>query len=228
MVTFTPEAELQTLFYLSADRRIISTREPNPSCGPLFVLIRNQSECAWAIGVHVENEMADQLNALAIEERPTLDFRGTPQHAERYARVLAGEVSSGPAFTFPDRLASASNIANVDALEPLQHHFVGWTEQELPERSPIIAVYEAGAAVSVCFCARRSPFAAEAGVETVPQYRGRGLAPLVTAAWAASIRRSGLLPIYSTSWENSASLAVARKLGLTACAQIWSIVSPHS
>jgi hypothetical protein len=36
----------------------------------------------------------------------------------------------------------------------------------------------------------------------------------VVAAWAATLRASGRVPIYSTSWDNLASQAVARKLGL--------------
>src|SRR6185436_13781001 len=85
------------------------------------------------------------------------------------------------------------------------------------------AVVEHGQAVSVCFCARRSDVAAEAGLETAAAFRGRGLAARVTAAWALAIRASGRLPIYSTSWSNHASLAVARKLGLAACASDWSL-----
>src|SRR5262245_59018035 len=41
--------------------------------------------------------------------------------------------------------------------------------------------------------------------------------------WASAIRDLGLLPLYSTSWGNSAFLAVARKLSLK-CASDWSAV----
>jgi REP element-mobilizing transposase RayT len=45
----------------------------------------------------------------------------------------------------------------------------------------------------------------------------------ITAAWALAMRGSGRIPLYSTSWMNTASLAVARKLGLVAYASDWSI-----
>jgi hypothetical protein len=56
----------------------------------------------------------------------------------------------------------------------------------------------------------------EAGVETAAASR-RGHAPAVVAAWAAAVRALGAEPLYSTSWQNSASRAVARKLGLVPC-----------
>ena len=82
---------------------------------------------------------------------------------------------------------------------------------------------EDGHAVSVCFCARKSNVAAEAGLETAIEFRGRGLAPRVVSAWALAVRETGRIPLYSTSWSNDASLAVARKLGLMAYASSWSI-----
>ena len=66
----------------------------------------------------------------------------------------------------------------------------------------------------ICASARISPGAAEAGVETVAAYRGQGCAQVAVEAWAAAVRESGRVPFYSTSWDNAASRAVARKLGL--------------
>ncbi len=80
-----------------------------------------------------------------------------------------------------------------------------------------------GHAVSACFRARRSRVAAEAGLETAGAFRGRGLGSRVTAAWALAIRESGRTPLYSTSWDNDASRAVAGKLGLRTYASSWSI-----
>jgi RimJ/RimL family protein N-acetyltransferase len=89
-----------------------------------------------------------------------------------------------------------------------------------------VAVRESGAsgdAVSVCFCARRSSAAAEAGVETAAAFRGRGYAARAVIAWAALVRADGLTPLYSTDWSNHASLAAARKLQLTPFAADFSV-----
>ena len=121
------------------------------------------------------------------------------------------------------RIAQPCGTVFIEDIQLLDHHFSGWKASEIPESTPIVAVVEEGYPVSVCFCARRSNAAAEAGLETAVAFRGRGLGPRVAAAWALAIRASGRIPLYSTSWSNDASLAVARKMGLEAYASNWSI-----
>jgi len=220
---FTPELQLRTLFALNATGRIVSTLEQDPSAGPAFALIRGRTSCAYAVHADVPEELAGQLIALAQSEPPVYDFKDDPVHANRYTSLLPGRVDSGPAFTFPEVLPTPRDIVVVTNLSQLERHFHGWTADELPERAPILGLVEDGYPVSVCFCARRSAVAAEAGLDTAAGFRGRGLGPQVTAAWAHAVRSAGLLPIYSTSWSNDASLAVARKLGLEMCASDWSL-----
>ena len=137
--------------------------------------------------------------------------------------LVEGRCDSGPAFAFPDELAPSPGTVLLDDIQSLGHHFSRLTASEIPYRTPIAAVVEEGRAVSVCFSSRRSDIAAECGVETAAEYRGRGLAARVTAAWARAVRASGRVPLYSTSWANGPSLAVARKLGLVPYAGRWSI-----
>jgi predicted GNAT family acetyltransferase len=107
----------------------------------------------------------------------------------------------------------------------LNRNFSGWVPGEIEAgRAPVMAIIENGAPVSICFCARRSDTAAEAGVATAEAYRGRGYASRVTAAWALAVRKSGRVPLYSTTWSNKASLAVARKLKLSMYANSWALV----
>ena len=219
----TPQLHLLTMFLLDGDARIIGTREPEPSPGPLFSLILGKTSCAWAVRVDVPQDIADELDGLAREEPPASDFWDAPVHAERYMSLRGGRVDSGPAFTFPEEIAQPCGTVFIEDMQSLDHHFSGWTASEIPYRTPIVALVEEGYAVSVCFCARRSNAAAEAGLETAAEFRGRGLGPHVTAAWALAIRASGRVPLYSTSWSNDASLAVARKLGLVAYASAWNI-----
>jgi hypothetical protein len=165
---------------------------------------------------------------LASEELPTSNFQRPPKHLEAYMNLVGGEFESGPAFEFPQRIPLFGEAVLIHHVEQLQGSFRGWTAAELPGRSPIMAICEKGVPVSICFNARASELVAEAGVETAPEFRGRGLAGLATAAWAAAIRASGRTPIYSTSWSNGPSLAVAGKLGLIACASYWSLLAAES
>jgi RimJ/RimL family protein N-acetyltransferase len=218
------------MFVIDGRGRIGLSSEPNVPPAPLFALIRGASSCAWAIRADVTETVAAEVGRLAGQERPLEDLRNphdAPAHADSYLALLGGQINSGPAFTFPDRIAHhhSNDVALVDKLAMLERNFHGWVAAEIPWRAPIVAVMDGGYPVSVCFCATRaSENTVEAGLETAAAFRGRGFAPRVTAAWAAAIRASGRIPLYSTSWTNSASRAVARKLGLIQYAVDWTIV----
>jgi hypothetical protein len=221
---FTPAIQLETLFILNESGCIVSTREPGPIPGPMFSLIRGLTACVWAVHANVPKDLARQVDLLAREEPPLRDFREAPLHERQYLSLLSGIVEFGPVFTFPDLPSADPHIVTLENVGQLGRYFSGWRADELSERAPIVGIMEGGDAVSVCFCARRSAGAAEAGLETAEHFRGRGLGPRVTAAWALAIRALGLLPLYSTSWNNIASLSVARKLGLEACATDWNVL----
>jgi RimJ/RimL family protein N-acetyltransferase len=186
----------------------------------------------WAVHATLPAGLANELEALAREESPTTQFRSEPLHAERYRALLraragaagAGRAFHGPAFEFPSSTDAHGETVLVHDEQQLSGNFAGWIPGEIAAgRAPVFAVIEDGWPVSICFCARRGEHAAEAGVETAPAFRGRGYATRVTAAWAASIRASGRTPLYSTQWTNTASLGVARRLGLVAYASFWNL-----
>jgi hypothetical protein len=232
----TPSLYLETSFILNVDGRILSTREPGASRGPLLTIVKSSSESAWLVRSGLPDELSAELDRLAREEPPASDLRDAPVHIHRYLSLLAGHVDSGPgaipgtpqsdgpAFVFPAQLNGLTGVVTIEDERLLDHNFRGWIPGEIAGgRSPVLAIVADEHPVSVCFCARRSDRAAEAGLDTAAAYRGRGYAPLVTAAWAREIRAMGLVPLYSTAWTNTASLAVARKLGLTPYASTWSL-----
>jgi predicted GNAT family acetyltransferase len=85
------------------------------------------------------------------------------------------------------------------------------TSAFVPRQFAIIAD---GLVVATCESSRESLVAAEAWVRTLPQYRRRGYATRVTAAWARDARRRNKEPFYSHHRENAASESVARALRL--------------
>lgn len=218
----TPELQLATLFETDAGR-LTTTRDPAKNSAPMFVLVRSTTATAWGIRAGVPDALAEELTALARDEPPVGDLRDLPKHVERY-RALGTTESFGPAFEFPDVIAAPSDIVLIEDERLLNVNFRGWIPGEIAAGcAPVMGIVVDGLPVSVCFCARRSAVAAEAGVDTASAYRGRGYAARVTAAWALAMRVSGRTPLYSTSWMNTASLAVARKLELVAYASDWSI-----
>lgn len=172
------------------------------------------------------DEVARKLDRLAREEPTIADLQQAPLHAQRYLSLLqkpAMCVSAGPAFEFPDSVIEPGGVVSVEDERLLEDHFQGWVPGEIDAGcGPVLAILEGRRPVSICFCARRSEVAAEAGVETAQPYRGKGYAARVTAAWAITIRNSGKIPLYSTSWTNHSSLAVARKMKLVPYASSWS------
>jgi GNAT superfamily N-acetyltransferase len=129
-------------------------------------------------------------------------------------------VYSGPAFRFPRSPAEVPLPPGV-VLRECRPAMAAALAAEFPSpagafarRQPAVAAWDGDRPVSVCYAARAADVAYEAGVDTLPAYRGRRLAPAVVGAWARLVRERGAIPLYSTSWDNTSSLAVARTLGL--------------
>lgn len=80
-----------------------------------------------------------------------------------------------------------------------------------------------GRIAAICHTPRAADGAAEAGVWTHPDHRGRGYAAAVTAAWAAVAAETRPLLYYSHLFDNAASRAVAAKLGARPLGRIWQL-----
>lgn len=221
----TPSLQLATLFETDARGRLTVTRDATRKPAPQFVLVRSArgAPTAWGIGAAVGDDVAAELVQLADAE-PAVATE-PPRHAARYRELTAGTTEYfGPAFAFPERLDAPSGAVAIDDERLLDTHFAGWIAGEIAAISgPMLAIVADGVPVSIAYTARRGDTAAECGVDTAAAYRGRGHAARVVSAWAAATRASGRTPLYSTTWTNAASLAVARKLGLVTYASDWTI-----
>lgn len=68
--------------------------------------------------------------------------------------------------------------------------------------------------VSWAWSIRENGYCAEVAVETLPEFRQRGYARQVTAAWGRAIRQQGRVAFYSHAANNHPSKALAHSLGL--------------
>jgi RimJ/RimL family protein N-acetyltransferase len=219
--------QVEALFTHDTAGRIVAINDPDGGPAPRFFLGRTRSGNLWRIRHDLPETTAVQLDTLAAAEPVRDDLRTDPHHMMAFLEVLRADreiqsIVSGPAYRFPDALpvmpAAVTRItgSNLHLLAHLQQ--MGWDlgilAGQLERWEPMVGLAEGDAAVSLCSSARLTERAAEAGVQTLEAYRGRGYAPAVVTAWAHAIRASGRVPLYSTSWENLASQAVAGKLGL--------------
>ncbi len=213
--------QVEALFVADARGRLLHRRAPDaPAPAPRFFFGRTRHGHLWRFGADVPARTVAELARLAAGERAGWPLERPPEREEALRARLAADapiehVYHGPAFRFPEL---APQSVGVRALAPgdagaIAEDFPDLA-RELARRQPCVGALEDGRVVSVCCVARRSARAAEAGVETLPGFRGRGLAARATAAWGRAVADLGLLPLYSTEWRNRSSRGVAARLGL--------------
>ena len=226
------ELAVAASFTHDAQGRIGYDNEPEGDRAPRFFLARSAAANLWRMRDDLTDDVVRQLDALAAAEPVTSDLRAPPHQLDAYLTVLRASqpiaaVEFGPAYRFPDHLPTSGTTTPITRANlELLRHMVGDladVERDFETGQPSMVVVVDGYAVSVCFSARLTEHVASAGVETLPAYRGRGYATAVVADWARAVRASGRIPLYGTSWENSASQGVARRLGLIPWASGFSV-----
>ena len=211
--------------------RITGFNEPDGKVVDCPIVFVGRTEAGNVTGVRrdVPEPAAREIEGLLAAE-PSHGGDGPPQCAAEVRRCVESFSPvrvewCGPAFRFGDRVSVPDGLGELRRIEPRDHVLVCEAfpklEASVHSRDPIFAIVEKGRVQSACFAATGLGPAVEAGVDTREDARGRGFAPRVVAAWADRVIASGRLPLYSTSWNNLASRAVARKLGLVVYGSDW-------
>jgi hypothetical protein len=210
---------IEALFTHDAAGDLVRVNEPDGAPAPRFFLGRTPHGAVLGYRHDVDREVRAALEAAAEDDLRARSF-DAPLDPSRYADILARSApvqraAAGPAFCCPLDLPADLETTRITQANAhiLQAHLPEWISV-VPCWQPMLAIVVDGQAVSVCCSVRLTDSAHEAGVETAPDYRGRGYAGHVVAAWARAVHAQDRLPLYSTSWTNAASRAVARKLGL--------------
>lgn len=86
-----------------------------------------------------------------------------------------------------------------------------WTKLMSGRHGPWAAIADDTHVVSLAHCARLTAQAAEVGVETNADQRGRGLASIAVNAWGNQLADQGLVMFYSADESNIASHRTASK-----------------
>ncbi|MCZ6889643.1 MAG: GNAT family N-acetyltransferase [Gammaproteobacteria bacterium] len=208
---------LAALFTHDARARIVRVNESGGSSAPRFAFGMTTQGNVWRFRHDLADDLVGKLEALCQAEPTITDLGQPPRHRDAYIRILSTSspveaVSAGPAFYLPNESSlSATTTVVTDAnIDVLRGGLEAWVP-DVAYRQPFHAVVRDRRAISVCCSVRITPDAHEAGVETLENFRGRGYATTVVTGWVGAVRRMGCVPMYSTSWENTASQAVARK-----------------
>lgn len=211
---------VEALFTHDPAGRIGRVNEAGGARAPRFFLGRTAQGSVWRFRDDVDDDLARELEALCRAEPAGDELLLPPYGAGPYQALLAArspvqQVAGGPAYHVPRPPAAPSGVVAITGAnaELLQPHLEEWFG-DVARYQPMLAVLADSRAVSLCASVRTTPEADEAGVETAPAFRGRGHAARAVAAWAAAIHHAGRIPLYSTSWENTASRALARSMGL--------------
>jgi RimJ/RimL family protein N-acetyltransferase len=126
-------------------------------------------------------------------------------------RIEAHIVRSDAPQTNALRNANPGNWEPVEWDELLDGHLGLW-----------VMAIDGGRVASLCHTPKApSARAAECGVWTHPDFRGRGYAATVTSEWIALMRPSCEYLFYSTLADNRSSQQVARRLGLRPIGSTW-------
>jgi hypothetical protein len=211
---------LEALFRCDEADRLLVVNEPDGGAAPRFFLGRTHEGSAWWFRHDVDRELAAELETLCRSESVRYHTEAVRGSADPFVDRISRRggvqnVWQGPAFCFPEALSGGGGAvrvteANAEVLSPRFEDWLG----DVSEDVPMAAVLEDGKAVSICCSVRLTSEAHEAGVETHEDFRGRGHGAAATAAWARAVREMDRMPLYSTSWGNYASRALASRLGL--------------
>jgi RimJ/RimL family protein N-acetyltransferase len=212
---------VQALFTHDVHSRLLCVNEPGGG-GPAPRLFFGQTRAGnlWRFRADLPDSLIEELEALCVDEPVGTEFHSTPRHVQEYVRLLETHAPVrnlwiGPAYHFTEYLEpSMPLLALTETNAEMLRGGFDDLAAELPAWQPFLARVEESRAVSVCRSVRITPAAHEAGVETLPDFRGKGYAKDVVAGWARLVQSMGAIPLYSTSWENTASQTVAKKLHL--------------
>ena len=215
------EIHASALYRVDARKRLLAVNEPGDPPPPRLFVGRTRTGHLWRFRHDLTQPLVDELEALLRAEPVATDLSQPLRCLSGLQAALARDAPlsgtwSGPAWRFPDELPTFAHdvISITPEHEDLVRSIFPVLADDLPWCQPCLAIVERRQLASLCFSSRNTSEAAEAGVNTIEAFRGRGYAPAVAAAWARAVHYEGRIPLYSTSWDNLASRSVARKLGL--------------
>jgi len=215
------DAHVRSLYRVAGDGGLVETNEGRPRPAPRVFVGRSADGAVCHTRRGLAPALAAELRRLADRLPPLPDPIEDPAVYAALEAALEADAPVtgrwlGPAFHFVEPpLPVPADVVEIDSGD--HPGFVGpFTDfvADLDQHRPFFGIVRAGAVVAGGFSARTTDDAAEAGVNTNVEHRGQGFAATVVNAWRTAVEHAGRTPLYSTSYDNASSRAVARRLGL--------------
>src|SRR2546430_4036535 len=190
---------IATLFNCDAQGRIVSLRRPGSRSGgpPGFFMGRRPDGNVWLFRDDIPEDLTRKLEELCRSEPLTKDLMRPPSIALAIRAALEGHGPvtreyRGPAYLIPEGTGAPSDAVLItkEKGRVLEAGFP-WMLPPLKadvDIGPVAAAVVDGSAVSICYCARLSPLAAEAGPRTLGAKSGGGHCPAPGGPWGAPAR----------------------------------------
>ncbi|MEM7735818.1 MAG: GNAT family N-acetyltransferase [Deinococcota bacterium] len=216
------QKRFEALYIHEGNGRIVHINQWYGGQAPRFCLMRSSQTVVWRYRADVPAELCHELTQLCQDE--PAELTRLPKHFEAYLELLGSHQPvtqhwSGPAYVCQpisqiDSNGSDDNTITVTTnnADLLKDYLNDWLE-DVAHVQPFVAALANDKAVAVCSSVRKTDVLHEAGVETTSAYRRRGHATNVVVAWVKAVLELNALPLYSTSYENTASMGIASKLG---------------
>ena len=165
----------------------------------------NPDDIGRVLAAHLANGdyvayFRDDLSDTTVAELRMLEPEQVHRDADQVMRILNGaSAPESPVFR-----GRTFFFATITALE----------YRDVGQRDGRFVVLVDGAIAAEAWSSLSIEHAAELAVETRPEFRRRGYARQVCAAWASQQLAAGRVAFYSHSVDNTASAALARSLGV--------------
>ena len=172
--------QVSALFTDDGNERLKYIREPGfdeseLDAAPRFFMGRTLQGNIWRFRYDLPGDVVQTVEQICHNEPVALNLFHPPHYIAAIRSALAehkpiDEEERGPAYWIPNSIGSSANSVLISETNKslLETHFP-WkiTSQSNFQTAPLVATVHEGKAVSICYCARITSVAAEAGVETV-------------------------------------------------------------
>lgn len=209
------------------------------------IAVAPQGEAIW-IGAAVPDDLAAGLTAIVVPSPRSIDPSNPPPALDAGERAIEAAMGvrtarhAGPSYVFPPHVRFDSSVEIVRSgtqvtpdlrlANPGNWPPIEWDELLDGRLGPWAMVVSSGEVLSICHTPLPTTgAAAECGVWTRPDARGRGLAAATASAWAEVLAPTGRHLFYHHDADNLSSQRVAQRLRLRPIGWIWRVaVDEHA